>query len=178
MLLNILSSAKVNNLLDDHYEQPNGERNPFILKSLISDKLSYPFGHIALGDEDPGPVQGPGNGRVPGRWPGAHGAPETSSIYIVVVVGHPPNVHYSTLGPIRYILEAHTCTPTCGDHTIRFLLGDAIYSNGSYLDQASVAVLPSSLGNEVESLFNVPPVKALYSTQVFNLTIAFVDFAI
>ena len=62
--------------------------------------------------------------------------------------------------------------------TLRFLPGVAIYSNGSYLDQANVAVSPSSLGNEVESLFNVPPVKALYSTQVFNLTIAFVDFAI
>ena len=49
--LNTLSSTEVNYLLEDNYEQPNGERNPFILKSLISDKLSYPFGHIALGDE-------------------------------------------------------------------------------------------------------------------------------
>ena len=56
--------------------------------------------------------------------------------------------------------------------------GLLFYSNGSYLDQANVAVSPSSLGNDVESLFNVPPVKALYSTQVSNLTIAFVDFAI
>ena len=59
---------------------------------------------------------------------------------------------------------------------LRFLPGDAISNNGSYLDQASVAVSPSSLCSEVECLFNVPPVKALYSTQVFNLTIAFVDF--
>ena len=35
--------------------------------------------------------------------------------FVVVVVGHPPSVHYSTLGPIGYILKAHTCTPTCGD---------------------------------------------------------------
>ena len=37
-------------------------------------------------------------------------------IYIyIVVVGCPPSVHYSTLGPIGYILKAHTCTPTGGD---------------------------------------------------------------